>query len=451
MKATILIVEDQFIEANNLKGILKEAGYAVLPIAHSVEDALEIIARHVPDLVLLDILLQGERTGIDLAQMLKERGIAFVFLSANSDKPMLDRAIATKPYGFLVKPFRERDVLVMLDVARYLHQQPTIVSEPAPVAGEFSGVIGSSPVFLETLKHVRVVGPSETSVLVLGESGSGKEMIARLIHEVSPRKMKPLVVVNCGALPPNLIEAELFGHEKGSFTGAMEKRIGKFEQADGGTIFLDEVGELPLDLQVKFLRVLQEREIEPVGGRKKKINVRIVAATNRVLEDEVAAGRFRIDLYYRLSVFPIQLPALRQRTEDILPLAMHFVRQFAARERKSITGLSDGVIDSLRDYSWPGNIRELANLMERCVLLCEGRVIHHAPLPAGGRRVEIADAGDPLKTITENERDHILSALERCNWKISGKGGAAELLAINSSTLYSRIKKLKIEKRVNMQ
>jgi DNA-binding NtrC family response regulator len=170
-----------------------------------------------------------------------------------------------------------------------------------------------------------------------------------------------------------------------------------------------------------------------------------------VLEDEVAAGRFRIDLYYRLSVFPILLPALRQRREDILPLAMHFVRQFAARERKMIAGLSDSVIDSLLDYPWPGNIRELANLMERSVLLCEGRVIHHAPLPVGGRRSGPADAREQLKTMTESERDHILSALERCNWKISGKGGAAELLAINSSTLYSRIKKLKIEKNVSMR
>lgn len=452
MKTSILIVEDQFIEANNLKSILKAAGHVVLPIAHSVGDALEILAKHTPDLVLLDILLQGELTGIDLARTLKERSIAFVYLSANSNKPMLDRAIATKPYGFLVKPFRERDVLVMLDVAWYLHEHDQRAPEAAPAAGvSFSGVIGDSPAFRDTLKEVGVVGPSETSVLVLGESGSGKEMIARLIHELSPRRMKPLVVVNCGALPSNLIEAELFGHEKGSFTGAVEKRIGKFEQADGGTIFLDEVGELPLDLQVKFLRVLQEREIEPVGGRKKKIDVRVVAATNRVLEDEMAAGRFRIDLYYRLSVFPILLPPLRERAEDILPLATHFVHQFAARERKMITGFSDAVIESLLGYSWPGNIRELANLMERSVLLCEGRTIERVSLPAGARRGSVTGVRDELKTMTENERDHILSALEKCNWKISGKGGAAELLAINSSTLYSRIKKLNIEKRVSMQ
>jgi DNA-binding NtrC family response regulator len=456
MKGVVLIVEDQFIEANNLRLILKKEGYSVLPIAHSVEDAREIIEQHTPEIVLLDIHLRGALTGIDLAASLREKNIPFVYLSANSDKLILDTAIATKPYGFLVKPFREKDVLVMLDVATYLHQhnldssigRQTRVTDGQDRKGEneFSNIIGKSPPFLEVLKNVRIVGPSETSVLILGESGTGKELIAQAIHRISARKTRPLVVVNCATLPANLIEAELFGHEKGAFTGAMDKRIGKFEQADGATIFLDEIGELPLDLQVKFLRVLQEKEIEPIGGQKRKINIRVIAATNRNLEDEMAAGRFRMDLYYRLNVFPIAMPALRERKEDIVLLANHFLRIYAAKEKKVITGLADHVMRDMSNYAWPGNVRELENFMERSVLMAD-EIINTSPLPANARKSPGAGMENRVKTMTENERDHILTALEKCNWKIYGKGGAAELLEINGSTLHSRMKKLGIEKR----
>jgi two-component system response regulator HydG len=457
MKGVVLIVEDQFIEANNLRLILKKEGYSVLPIAHSVEDARQIIKQQTPEIVLLDIHLRGALTGIDLAGSLREQNIPFVYLSANSDKLVLDTAIATKPYGFLVKPFREKDVLVMLDVATYLHQhsldsnagkQARVMDGQDRTGGnEFSNIIGKSPLFLEVLKNVRIVGPSETSVLILGESGTGKELIAQAIHRISARKARPLVVVNCATLPANLIEAELFGHEKGAFTGALDKRIGKFEQADGGTIFLDEIGELPLDLQVKFLRVLQEKEIEPVGGQKRKINIRVIAATNRKLEDEMAAGRFRMDLYYRLNVFPISMPALRERREDIVVLASHFLRIFAAKEKKVITGLADHVMRDMLSYAWPGNVRELENLMERSVLMAGDEIITISPLPTNARKNPSIGMEDRVKTMTENERDHILTALEKCQWKIYGKGGAAELLEINGSTLHSRMKKLGIEKR----
>jgi two-component system, NtrC family, response regulator HydG len=458
MKASVLIVEDQFIEANNLKLILKKAGYSVFPIAHSVNDALQIMDRQIPEIVLLDIRLQGNLTGIDLARSLKEKNIAFVYLSANSDKQILDEAISTKPYGFLVKPFREKDILVMLEVAWYLHQhnqesvnrahnQTANVSDPIPGDG-FRNIIGESPNFLEVLKNITIVGPSETSALILGESGTGKELIAKAIHRISPRRTKPLIVVNCAALPASLIEAELFGYEKGAFTGAMEKRIGKFEQADGGTVFLDEIGELTGDLQVKFLRVLQEKEIEPIGGQKRKINVRVIAATNRKLEEEMAAGRFRMDLYYRLNVFPISLPSLRERKEDIILLANHFLNLYANKENKTITGLADHVIKDMLDYSWPGNVRELENMMERSVLLANGNIINTLRLPVKLKKGNLIDMEDRLKTITENEHDHILTALEKCDWKIYGKGGAAELLDINASTLHSRMKKLGIEKKI---
>ena len=457
MKSSVLIVEDQFIEANNLQQILERAGYFVFPIAHSVDDALQIMERRRPDIVLLDIRLEGELTGIDLALLLKEKNIAFVYLSANSDRQILDKAISTKPYGFLVKPFREKDVLVMLDVARYLHKhnqeladrvgRPTKVTDPLP-ADELISIIGKSPGFLEALKNVKIVAPSDTSVLILGESGTGKELIAQAVHRISPRKVKPLIVVNCAALPANLIEAELFGHEKGAFTGALEKRIGKFEQADNGTVFLDEIGELPPDLQMKFLRVLQEKEIESVGGRKRKINIRVIAATNRKLEEEMAAGRFRMDLYYRLNVFPISIPPLRERKEDILLLANHFLQVYAKKEKKAITGLADRAIKDLIDYPWPGNVRELENLMERSVLLATGRIINALPLPVKLKNENPAAIEYRLKTMTENERDHILAALEQCDWKIYGKGGAAELLDMNTSTLQSRMKKLGIGKKI---
>jgi two-component system, NtrC family, response regulator HydG len=457
MKGVVLIVEDQFIEANNLRLILKKEGYSVLPIAHSVEDAREIMQQHTPEIVLLDIHLRGALTGIDLAGSLREKNIPFVYLSANSDRLILDTAIATKPYGFLVKPFREKDILVMLDVATYLHQHSldssagrqtrVLNGQDRTGENEFSNIIGKSPPILEVLKNVRIVGPSETSVLILGESGTGKELIAQAIHRISARKTRPLIIVNCATLPANLIEAELFGHEKGAFTGALDKRIGKFEQADGGTIFLDEIGELPLDLQVKFLRVLQEKEIEPIGGQKRKINIRVIAATNRKLEDEMAAGRFRMDLYYRLNVFPIAMPPLRERKEDIVLLANHFLRIYAAKEKKVITGLADHVMRDMSDYAWPGNVRELENLMERSVLMAGDKIITISPLPANARKIPLTSSEDRVKTMTENERDHILTALEKCNWKIYGKGGAAELLEINGSTLHSRMKKLGIEKR----
>lgn len=333
MKPKILIVEDQFIEAKSLNVILTNAGYSTCSIARSVSSALSIIEKEKPDLALVDIFLQGEGTGIDLGHILNEKNMAFVYLSANSNRQILEAAKSTKPYGFMVKPFRAKDVLIMLDVALYLHKHrlaenmittASQKSEQVALPPEFSHLVGKSRRFLDTLEQAKLVGPRDTSVLILGESGTGKEVIAHSIHKVSHRRYKPFVVVNCGTLPANLIESDLFGHEKGSYTGAVTKTEGKFEQADGGTIFLDEIGELPLELQVKFLRVLQEKEIEPIGGKPKKINVRVLAATNKDLEEEVAAGRFRIDLYYRLNVFPLVMPSLRERKEDIPLLANHF-------------------------------------------------------------------------------------------------------------------------------
>jgi two-component system response regulator HydG len=452
MNTKILIVEDQFIEANNLRIILRKAGYVVCSLASSVAEAQKIKKEEKPDLVLLDIRLQGKQTGIDLAKILKEENIAFIFLSANSSKEVLNAAKATRPYGFLVKPFREKDVLVSLDVALYLHKQ----NQQGITAGSsnnkvfsaelFKDIKGNSPGMIAVLNNMKIVGNSDISVLILGESGTGKELVAQCIHRLSARAAKPFIVVNCAALPANLIESELFGHEKGAFTGASEKRIGKFEQGNEGTVFLDEIGELPLDLQVKLLRVLQEKEIEPIGGKKKNVDVRIIAATNRKLEDEVAAGRFRLDLYYRLNVFPISIPPLRERKEDLLLLADHFLQLFSKKERKTVTKLADHVIPDLLNYAWPGNIRELENLMARSVLLATDGIVNSIEFPFSAQNNSAILTKSGTRTIIDNEREYILSILKKCHGKLHGYNGAAKIMDINVSTLRSRMKKLGIEK-----
>lgn len=457
MKTKILIVEDQFIEAKSLNVILTNAGYSTCTIARSVNAALSIVEKEKPDLVLVDIFLQGEGTGIDLGKILSEKNMAFVYLSANSNRQILEAAKPTKPYGFMVKPFRAKDVLIMLDVALYLHKNRVtekvnipLSQTAAPVAlpPEFGHLVGNSRKFLETLERAKIVGSTDTSVLILGESGTGKELIAHSIHKVSARRYKPFIVVNCGTLPANLIESDLFGHEKGSYTGAITRREGKFELADGGTIFLDEIGELPLELQVKFLRVLQEKEIEPVGGKPKKIDVRVLAATNKDLEEEVAAGRFRIDLYYRLNVFPLLLPSLRERKEDIPQLANYFLKKYSTEDGRQVPVLSTEATDLLMQYNWPGNIRELENTIQRNVVLAHGAVIETLEIPVSKRSANSTPgSNNGFKTMIENERDHILAVLESCNWKISGKGGAAEILDINVNTLNSRMKKLGIDRR----
>lgn len=457
MKERILIVEDQFIEANNLQLILNKAGYDVCGIARSVENALLLIEKHQPTLVLLDILLKGDLTGIDLAHILKGKNIAFVYLSANSNKEILEKAKATHPYGFLVKPFREKDVLVMLEIANYQHnhslqsllkEQGQTTQDPGvskAAEQNFYGIIGKSKKLATVIRHLRIVAPTDTSVLILGESGTGKERIAECIHEQSTRKMKPLVKVNCGALPATLIESILFGHEKGAFTGATERRIGKFEQAQGGTIFLDEIGELAADVQVKLLRVLQEREVERIGGSSTiKVDVRIIAATNRNLEEEIAKGRFRMDLYYRLNVFPLHLPPLRDRQEDIPLLAEYFLENYARKMGLHGLRFSPAAIQTLVHNNWPGNVRELEHTIERTVLLTEGKVVNQIFLSAGTAAGQ--NEKQQVKTIEELERDHIISVLAKCNGKVFGKGGAAELLGLNVSTLNSRMKKLGIDK-----
>lgn len=442
MKERILIVEDEFIVANDLKIMLEKAGYDIIGIVPSVKQGKKVVTELTPDIVLLDIILKGEETGIDMAHWLITQHIPFLYISATTNLSTLESVKETAPYGFIVKPFRERDLLIMLDIARYkiqLLKSPTIQKTVVAPIFKHHEVIGKSESFKKVLDMAALVGETDTSVLLLGESGTGKEKIAKYIHQISKQSQKPMVVINCGALPENLVESELFGHEKGAFTGATSAHQGKFERADKGTLFLDEIGELSLDLQTRLLRVLQEKEIEPIGSDKtKKVDIRIIAATHKNLEREVANGNFRLDLYYRLNVFPIKLPALRERKEDIIPLATHFLEKIAQKLQTEQRVLSPVAMHQLMEYSWPGNIRELENMMERCTLLSDSGTIDSIHLPAEKEQNEKPEAS----TLESVERNHIIKILEMCNGKTDE---AAHILKVPTATLISKMNKLGIK------
>jgi len=308
---------------------------------------------------------------------------------------------------------------------------------------KFGEIVGESDAIKYVLFKITQVAPTDSTVLVTGETGTGKELVARAIHGASSRKDQPLIKVNLAALSPTLIESELFGHEKGAFTGAVGRKQGRFELANGGTIFLDEIGELPLELQVKLLRVIQENEFERLGGNKTmKVDVRIVAATNRNLKLEVEQGTFREDLWYRLNVYPITMPPLRQRKEDIPLLVEHFAATYAKKAGKTISSVSPRAMQSLQEHSWPGNIRELANVIERAVIHTQGNVLHVVD-----QFEPVEDDSMPTQTLEEVERDYILRTLESTGWRVEGKHGAAKVLGLNPSTLRTRMLKLGIQRR----
>jgi formate hydrogenlyase transcriptional activator len=339
-----------------------------------------------------------------------------------------------------------------------LEKEIVYLQEEIRTVHNFEEIVGSSPALLKLLRKVDQVAPTDSSVLIYGETGTGKELIARAIHDRSNRKNRPLVKVNCSAISAGLVESELFGHVKGAFTGAFERRIGRFELADGGTIFLDEVGELPLDTQVKLLRVLQEREFEPVGSNRTiRVDVRIICATNRNLQDSIKEGTFRSDLYYRLNVFPLEVPPLRERRADISQLAMFFLSRYARNLGKKIDGISAAAKEKLTSYSWPGNIRELQNLIERALILCNGPILELdndltnvstsfiIPAPETAHTPPQADQSQ-LKTLQEVERAHIEAVLQQTHGVIEGAGGAAKKLGLHPNTLRHRMEKLGIKR-----
>ena len=323
----------------------------------------------------------------------------------------------------------------------HLEQENIYLQEEIKREYRFEEIIGQSNELQYILHRVEEIAPTDTTVLILGETGTGKELIARAIHSASPRKERPLLIVNCATLPSNLIESELFGHEKGAFSGAITQRIGRFEIADGATIVLDEIGELPPELQAKLLRVIQNGEFERLGSSKTiKVDARVIAMTNRDLEDEIKNGRFRQDLYYRLNIFPITVLPLRERKDDIPPLVNHFVGKYCRKMGKEIHEISLSAMEDMQNYSWPGNIRELENIIERAVITSRGTELNvELPLLSAG-------ALEENKTLEEIERDYIMNILERTSWKIAGAGGAAEILGMHSNTLRSRMEKLGISK-----
>ena len=343
-----------------------------------------------------------------------------------------------------------------------LEKENVYLQEEIRTVHNFEEIVGDSAALLELLRRVDQVAPTDSSVLIYGETGTGKELIARAIHNRSVRKNRPLVKVNCSAISAGLVESELFGHVKGAFTGAFERRIGRFELADGGTIFLDEVGELPLETQVKLLRVLQEREFEPVGSnRTVRVDVRIIAATNRNLQESISAGRFRSDLYYRLNVFPLEVPPLRERRSDIAQLATFFLSRYSRNLGKKIEGISTAATERLIRYSWPGNVRELQNVIERSLILSHGptleldadlasvstpEVLPDTPSEAPAETSPGGPSLSVLPTLQEVERAHILAVLQQTRGVIEGASGAAKTLGMHPNTLRHRMERLGIKR-----
>jgi PAS domain S-box-containing protein len=347
------------------------------------------------------------------------------------------------------------DKVLMEQEKNRLAAQNIYLQEEIKSVHNFEEIVGQSPAVLEAIDKVNRVAKTDASVLITGETGIGKELFARAIHSASKRHDKPLIKVNCAALPTSLVESELFGHEKGAFSGAINRRIGRFELANGGTIFLDEIGEVPMDIQVKLLRVLQEREFERVGGAEPiKVDVRVIAATNRDLPKAIRDSKFREDLYYRLNVFPLTLPPLRERTGDV-PLLVHFlVTKFAARVGRRIEGITPVTMERLNKYHWPGNIRELENILERAIILANDPLLHiesevFAAAPdekdIAAQRAQPRDV-DSAESLEAIERNHILSVLKQTSWVIEGPRGAAKVLDLHPNTLRSRMKKLGIRR-----
>ena len=337
------------------------------------------------------------------------------------------------------------DKVLMEKEQAILQAQNQYLQDEIKLNNNFEEIVSKSKKFHKVLQQIEQVASTDATVLILGESGTGKELLARAVHNISKRSKRPLIKINCATLPANLIESELFGHERGAFTGAMERKIGRFELADGGTIFLDEIGELPIELQAKLLRVLQEGEFERLGNPKTmKVNVRVIAATNRNLEEAIAKKEFREDLFYRLNVFQIVSPPLRNRKEDIPLLVKHFVKKYEGKMGREIKNIPEKVIDALMLYDWPGNIRELENMIERALILSVGNTLEYGDWIPSTKNTGTNQAS--LLKMEDVEKEHILSVLNQTNWKVSGEKGAAKILGLNPTTLESRMKKLEIKR-----
>lgn len=455
----ILVVDDELSMRELLEVLLAKEGYKAT-CAKNGRDAISMIKKTVFDLLLCDIRL-GDITGIDVLKALREQNqdTVVIMISAYASTEAAVEAMNEGAYDFVPKPFNNEELKKTIKNAlslRTIEHEKEILDDELKKTLHFEKIVGNSPVMRNIYNLIRQVAKTKTSILITGESGTGKELIAKAIHDESKRKEKPFVVVNCGGIPETLMESELFGHKKGSFTGATQDKKGLFEAADKGTIFLDEIGELTLPIQVKLLRAVQERVFKPVGSNEDvSVDIRIISATNKKLEDEVIVGNFREDLFYRLNVIEIKMPPLRERKSDLRVLAQHFLEKYSREMEKEVSKISSYAIDLLNKYDFPGNIRELENLMERSVALSSTNIILPDSLALSvhkrrwiegvkNRRFDLDEVrnGVSLDTILEEiERAYLVKALECTNGK---KQEAAELLDISFRTFRYRMSKLDV-------
>lgn len=456
----ILIVDDEGQNRDYLSEILSQEDYNVSSASNG-KDAISKLSQDLFHVVLTDLQMP-EVDGLGVIRYLVENKlncIGIIFTGYGSVKTAVD-AMKLGAFDYITKPFKADEIKVVVKKALdhlALQEENTYLKQQLKAKYKFENIIGTSDRMQKVFSLIDKVSSTDSTVLVLGESGTGKELVARALHYNSPRAQNPFVPVNCGAIPEELLESELFGHEKGAFTSAFRTRIGRFELAHSGSIFLDEVSEMSPNLQVKLLRVVQEREFERVGGIKSiKTDVRIIAATNKDLEEEVAEGRFREDLYYRLNVIPLNLPPLRDRKEDIPLLVKHFMSKYGKEKNSLVTGFSKRAMNVLMQHKWPGNVRELENLVERVLVLCEGTEVDVNDLPekllAGAAvessssvpQLDLPESGIDLSTaVSEFEKSIIMQALTKSNWV---KNRAAKLLHVNRTTLVEKIKKQKLER-----
>ncbi len=502
LNATILIVDDLETNVDLLEQMLRESGYTAIASTTNPEEVCALHSKNNYDLILLDLQMPG-MDGFQVMEALQSSDLhgylPVLVITAQPGHKM--RALQAGARDFVSKPFDMAEVKLRIrnnlevrllykkletynkeleqtvrertgellktnaqltqEVAERKKAEESLQSTYAEIKGlkdrlqaeniylqqevdqkyNYGEIVGQSNALSQVFSQVEQVAPMNATVLLLGETGTGKGVVARAIHSSSSRKNRPLITVNCTTLPATLIESELFGRERGAFTGSDARQIGRFELADGGTIFLDEIGELPLELQCKLLRVIQDGEFERLGSpRTIKVDVRIIAATNRNLSEEVKDGKFREDLFYRLNVFPITMPPLRQRKEDIPLLVNHFVAKFNTKIGKRIETVSKDTLNSLEEYHWPGNVRELESIIERAVIISKGNALQVLDRFDTFRKPEEV-AGQEVKALVELEHDHVLQVLQKVGWRIEGKNGAAVLLGLNASTLRARMRK----------
>lgn len=437
-KPKILVVDDEDIVRESLGDWLDGVGYDV-EVAASGEEALQIIKKKKPRIMVTDLVMPGIN-GIELMNEAKKivPSIITIIITAHATIQSAITAIREGAFDYIEKPFYPEKVELL--IGKLVEHQDLIeenikLRRKIEERFQFEGIIAKSPKMLKIFELIRIVAPSSATILITGETGTGKEIVARAIHHQSKRQSKPFIATSCAALPESLLESELFGHEKGSFTGAVERKKGKFEAADNGTLFLDEIGEINANTQVHLLRSLEEKKITRIGSNEEfSVDTRVITATNKDLRRMVLEGQFREDLYYRLKVVTINLPALKERREDILPLAEHFLKKYAEENDKDVINLSPEVIEFMLNYAWPGNVRELENMIEHGVILSMSNAVTMAELPQDTLHPTLAEE----KTIEAVTKNHILNVLEETQGNISE---AAKILGIQRMTLYNKLKK----------